>query len=244
VLAFQGETEPGFLEGLPHAWVKLGEVGRAIDLLHRAEARDIVMIGPIRRPSLSQLKLDRRGAQLLTRLGWQVLHGDDRLLRTLVEELEREGFRVIGVDDLIQPLLADLGAMTERAPDDDAWTDIRHGIMVARRLGELDIGQAVVLQQGLVLGVEAAEGTDRLLARCAELRREGRGGVLVKLKKPGQERRVDLPTVGPDTVGGAAAAGLIGIAVEAGQCLIVDRPKMIAAADAQGLFLVGIEAGR
>ena len=109
-------------------------------------------------------------------------------------------------------------------------------------MGAADVGQATVIQDGLVLGVEALEGTDALLERCAPLRRAGPGGVLVKLSKPGQERRADLPTIGVKTVEGAAAAGLRGIAVEAGGTLVVDAPAVIAAADRQGLFLVGIKA--
>ncbi|HET6520294.1 MAG TPA: LpxI family protein, partial [Geminicoccaceae bacterium] len=123
-----------------------------------------------------------------------------------------------------------------------AGQDIALGVEVARRLGELDVGQAVVVQQAHVLGVEAAEGTDALLRRCAELRRDGPGGVLVKVKKPQQERRADLPTIGPETVRGAAAAGLRGIAVETGHTLVADRRRTIEAADAAGLFIVGVAA--
>ena len=112
---------------------------------------------------------------------------------------------------------------------------------VAQALGALDVGQAVVIQQEQVIGVEAIEGTDRLLDRCLELRLAGRGGVLVKLKKPQQERRTDLPTIGTRTVAKAAAAGLVGIAIEAGQTLLVDREATIAACDEQGMFLAAIE---
>jgi hypothetical protein len=180
--------------------------------------------------------------QLLARLGLR-RHGDDQLLRLIVEELEREGFRVVGADTLIADVLAPEGPMTALAPDADALRDIALGIEVAGRLGDLDIGQAAIVQQGLVLGVEAAEGTDQLLARCAALRRNGPGGVLVKLKKPQQERRADLPTIGPDTVRRAAEAGMAGIAVHAGNCLIIERAEVIAAADRAGLFVIGV-AGR
>jgi hypothetical protein len=242
VLAFPGETDPDLVRDLPHQWVPLGAVGRAIDALHAARAEDVVLIGPVRRPALSSLKLDRRGIQLLARLGWRG-RGDDRLLQLLVEELETEGFRVVGADSLIDDAIAPAGLMTAAAPDPAAQRDIALGIEVAGRLGDLDIGQAVVVQQGLVLGVEAAEGTDQLLARCAALRRDGPGGVLVKLKKPQQERRADLPTIGPDTVRRAAEAGMAGIAVHAGNCLIIERAEVIAAADHAGLFVIGV-AGR
>jgi len=186
------------------------------------------------------MKLDWRGVQLLGKLGLRAGRGDDRLFQAIVGELEAEGFRVVGADQVLGTLLAPEGLLTRAAPDAAARRDIAQGIDVAMRLGELDVGQAVVVQQGLVLGVEAVEGTNRLLARCGELRREGPGGVLVKLKKPRQERRADLPTIGPATIRAAAAAGLAGVAVHAGNCLITERQSTIAAADEAGLFVVGV----
>jgi DUF1009 family protein len=244
VLAFEGETDPAVVEGVPHQWVALGAVGRALKALHAADARDVVMIGPVRRPSLATMKLDWRGLQVLTRLGLGLRpgagFGDDRLFRAIVGELESEGFRVIGADEVIDELLAPEGLLTRTVPDAAAARDIERGIEVATRLGELDVGQAVVVQQGLVLAVEAAEGTDQLLARCAGLRRDGPGGALIKLKKPKQERRADLPAIGPETVRAAAAAGLAGIAVHAGNCLIIERAGVIEAADRAGLFVIGV----
>jgi DUF1009 family protein len=240
VLAFDGETEPRTVEGVPHQWVSLGAVGRALAALREAGSEEVVLIGPVSRPSFSKLKLDWRGMQLVGKLGLRAGQGDNRLLGAIVEELEAEGFRVIGADEVAGGLLAPAGLMTRAAPDPAAESDIALGVEVAARLGELDVGQAVVVQQGLVLGVEAAEGTNRLLARCGELRREGPGGVLVKLKKPRQERRADLPTIGPATIRAAAAAGLAGIAVHAGNCLISERQSTIEAADQAGLFVVGV----
>jgi DUF1009 family protein len=237
VVAFEGETDPDLVRELPHRWVPLGAVGQTIDALRAAQVDDVVLIGPVRRPALASL--DRRGMQLLARLGLR-RHGDDQLLRLIVEELEREGFRVIGADTLIEDVLAPEGPMTVLVPDSEAMRDIALGVVVARRLGDLDIGQAAIVQQGLVLGVEAAEGTDALIARCAALQRAGRGGILVKVKKPAQERRADLPTIGPTTVRRAAEAGIAGIAVQAGHCLVVGRAEVIALADRAGLFVVGV----
>jgi UDP-2,3-diacylglucosamine hydrolase len=242
VLAFEDQTDPELVLGLPHQWLPLGAVGRAIDALRAAQVEDVVLIGAMQRPALSSLGLDRRGMQLLARLGLR-RRGDDQLLRLIVEELESEGFQVVGADTLIDDALVPEGPLTALAPDADALRDIALGVEVASRLGDLDIGQAAVVQQGLVLGVEAIEGTDRLLQRCAGLHRAGRGGILVKLKKPGQERRADLPTIGPDTIRLAAESGIAGIAVQAGHCLVIERQRMIAAADRAGLFVVGV-AGR
>jgi UDP-2,3-diacylglucosamine hydrolase len=239
VLAFEGETDPALVADLPHRWVPLGAVGRAIKALHDVGAEDVCMIGPVRRPNLKTLKLDWRGMQLMARLGLRG-QGDDQIFKVIVSELEREGFRVVGADDIIGSLVAGEGPMTRVRPDAAAEGDIELGFRVARRLGDLDVGQAVVVQHGLVLGVEAVEGTDGLLRRCAEIRREGPGGVLVKVRKPRQERRADLPTIGPETVRLAAAAALSGIAVHAGNCLIIQQAETIEAADRVGLFVVGV----
>ncbi|MGI9510617.1 MAG: LpxI family protein [Geminicoccaceae bacterium] len=241
VLAFEGETDPSLIADYDHAWVKLGAVGKAIKLLHQASVDDVVMIGAINRPSLGDLKLDIRGVQLLAKLGLKAATGDDQLLSTIVRELEDEGFRVVGADEIIKPMLARRGLMTRAAPSERARQDIDLGFKVAMQIGALDIGQAVIVQQGRVLGVEAVEGTDALLARVGALELESRGGVLVKVKKPGQDRRADLPTVGGRTVEGTIAAGLEGIAIHAGHCLLVNRDAMIEKADRSGLFIAGID---
>jgi DUF1009 family protein len=177
----------------------------------------------------------------LARIGYRAL-GDDGLLAAVVKELEREGFRVIGADRLLDDAVLPEGPLGHLRPDADALADIAHGMRLARAIGALDIGQAVVVQQGLVLGVEAIEGTDGLLRRCAALRRDGPGGVLVKAEKPGQERRADQPTIGPQTVILAAESGLRGIAAEAGATLVLDRDEVIRLADSAGLFVVGVRA--
>jgi len=240
VLGFEGATDPDLITGYDHAWVKLGAVGQTIKLLHQKSVEDVVLIGAIDRPSLGELKLDFRGVQLLAKLGLKASKGDDHLLSTVVREFEDEGFRVLGADEIIKPMLAPEGAITRTMPDEQARSDIEIGFRAAMRVGELDIGQAVVVQAGRVLGVEAVEGTDALLARVGTLKSDDKGGVLVKVKKPGQDRRADLPTVGDRTVAGAIDAGLEGIAVHAGHCLLVNRPAMIAMADQAGLFITGI----
>ena len=198
------------------------------------------MAGDVRRPSLATLRPDGRTALFLAKIG-RAAFGDDGLLGAIVRMLEEEeGVRVVGADDILNEVLAVEGVYGAVAPDADAKADIERGVAAARAIGALDIGQAAVVQQGVVLGVEAIEGTDALIARCAALRREGRGGVLVKVKKPGQETRVDLPVIGPTTVANATAAGLCGIAVEAGAALVIDRAAVVEAADRAGLFVVGV----
>lgn len=240
VLAFEGQTDPATVVGVDHAWVRLGQTAPALAVLHDAGVEELVLIGPVKRPGMKEIGFDLRAAQFLAKVAAQGL-GDDGLLRAAIRVLEDEGFRVIGADDVLAELLAPLGPIGAGRPDAQAERDIARGLEVLRALGAVDVGQAVVVQQGIVLGIEADEGTDGLIKRCAGLAREGPGGVLVKIRKPGQERRVDLPTLGAETVAGARRAGLRGIAVEAGGSLIVDRAAAAAAADAAGIFLCGIE---
>lgn len=241
VLAITGHALAETLEEVPQAWIRMGEAGRGIDLLHQQGVEDLIMAGPVRRPTLRDLRPDWRTTRFFARLGLRAL-GDDGLLKAVIGELEGEGFRILGLHDILGDALAEAGVWGAVEPDDRAKADIAHGLKVAHGLGVLDIGQSVVVQQGIVLGVEAVEGTDALLRRAGELRRAGSGGVLVKIAKPGQERRVDLPTIGVQTVKNVADAGLAGIAVEAGSVIVVDRLSVIAAADAAGLFVCGVTA--
>ena len=239
VLALEGETDREALAGVPHAWCRLGGAASGLDLLRANGIAELVLAGGVRRPSLLSLRPDWRAAKFLARVGYRAL-GDDGLLSAVVRELEREGFRVIGADQLLREASLPEGPLGQVRPDADAMADVAHGMRLARAIGALDIGQAVVVQQGLVLGVEAIEGTDALIRRCASLRRDGAGGVLVKAEKPGQESRADRPTIGPQTVRLAAESGLAGIAAQAGATLVVDRDEVVRLADAAGLFVVGV----
>lgn len=234
------------IEAYPHAWCPIGMVGQAQKLLRDAACSDVVFAGVVRRPDFRKLKLDRKGAALLPKVLSAAAKGDDALLSAMVADFEREGFRVVGVGDVFADLIVKPHVMTRAAPNDRDLRDIARGIEVVKALGSLDIGQGAVVCEGLVLGVEAAEGTDAMIERCARLPEPIRGsqtarrGVLVKLPKPGQELRVDLPTIGLPTVARADAAGLAGIAVKAGAALIIDEAAVVARADAAGLFIVGI----
>lgn len=241
-LALSGHADPSVIGDAPADWIRLGEAGTGFEKLRKAGVAEVVMIGPVRRPTISELAPDFRTARFFARVGLKAL-GDDGLLRAVVAELESEGFKVVGVDEVLADCLAVAGCYGRYSPDPQAEADIARGIEVVRGLGALDIGQAVVVQQGIVLGVEAIEGTDRLLSRCGDLARQGPGGVLVKLRKPGQDRRIDLPTIGATTLANAAAAGLRGIAVEAGGALILGRDRVAGDSDRLGLFVVGIECG-
>jgi len=240
VIALEGEAEPETVANVAHMWCRLGAAAKALRAMRDNGVGDICFGGGVRRPSLSAVRPDWRAAKFFAKVGYRLL-GDDGLFSAIAKELESEGFRVIGAHDLLdEAVTVSVGPLGRIAPDADAEADIARGVEIARAIGALDIGQAVVVQQGLVLGVEAIEGTDALLRRCGELRRDGAGGVLVKVEKPGQEARIDRPTLGPQTVRLAAEAGLRGIAAEAGATLLLDRDEVIRAADDAGLFVVGV----
>jgi len=242
IIAFEGQTDPATVEGLEHAWMRLGATSATLKRLQEAGVEEVVMAGPMRRPAFSDLTLDMRSAKALARAGRKAF-GDDGLLSLIIEELERDGFRVVGIDDVLGGYLMPKGTLTAVSPDAEAELDISRGLDVLQALSPVDVGQAVVVQEGLVLAVEAVEGTDAMIARAGTVKRTGAPGpVLVKIKKLGQERRADLPTIGVNTVRGAEDAGFRGIAVEAGSTILVDRDAVVAAADRAGLFLTGIAA--
>jgi UDP-2,3-diacylglucosamine hydrolase len=244
VLRLKGFEEPR-LASYPGSVVGLGEVGAVISRLKEAGCRDLVFAGNVSRPNFSDLKLDLKGAALLPKVLSEARRGDDALLRVLVSEFEKNGFNVIGSEQAHANLLAPAGLIAGLQPNEMLMADLEVAARVASASGALDIGQACVVCDGLVLAVEAQEGTDEMLRRCARLPETIRGhagarrGVLVKRPKPVQERRIDLPTTGVSTVELAAAAGLAGIGVEAGGALMLNRTAMEAKAAELGLFLYG-----
>ena len=242
IVALQGFAEPAVVEPWSHMTLRMGAAGSIIAALRTQGCEDLVLVGPVRRPSLLDLRPDAEGAKLLARIGRAAWSGDDGLLAAVVRVLGEQGFRVLGAHEVLTEAVAPAGQLGRVAPDALALSDVGRAVDVVRALGTVDVGQGCVVQGGVVLAVEAIEGTDAMLARAAGLRQPGRGpGVLVKLVKPGQDRRADLPTVGPRTVLAASAAGLAGIAFEAGGTLLTDTGQCIAEADRTGLFLLGID---
>lgn len=237
VLGFQGAIDPENC----HATVRLGAVGEALSILRNEGVSDIVLAGRLKRPSIASIRPDAAAAKLLARIGGAFFSGDNSLLASVVDYLEEQGFKVLGVQDILNSLLAPNGLLGRISPSKDAKADIIAGMKIAHAVGALDIGQSIILQQGYVLAVEAAEGTDALIARCVELKRDiPHGGVLIKVKKPHQERRADLPTIGVTTIENIAQAGLAGIAVEAGGTLVIDKKNVAETADRLGVFVMGV----
>ena len=247
VLALRGTSED-WVSNFPHEWVSLGETGKAFKALRAGDVGDVLLAGKVERPKFSEIKLDAKSIMLAPRVMAAALKGDDALLRSLVDLFEREGFHVVGAAEAAPNLIADVGALGRSRPSADDERDIMLALRVVRALGEFDVGQAAVVCAGLTLAVEAAEGTDAMIARVAALPEHLRGtvtrrrGVLAKAPKPVQDRKTDLPVIGIQSVRNVAAVGLAGIAVEAGGALIVDKRAVGEEADRLGLFVVGIAA--
>lgn len=244
ILGFHGLADPA-IAGFAHDWMRWGQIGRMLRLLRQNGCRDIVILGSVRRPKLSSLRIDAgliRHAPLIYRL---TRGGDDAVLTRVVRFFEHQGFTVRGAHEIAPDLAAPTGVMTRGQPREQDREDIAKALAVLDALGPHDVGQAAVVARGYVLAVEAAEGTDDMLRRCAGLRQWGlaqRHGALVKIPKPGQELRVDMPVIGPRTVELAADAGLAGIAVRAGQVLLAEPQELVVTADRLNLFVIGIGA--
>ncbi len=247
VVGVEGFAEPKALDQFDHGWAALGELGKIIKQFKDAQCDAVSFAGVIKRPDLTKLKVDFTAAKALPSAIMAARKGDDALMRVIVGVFEKAGFHVVAAEEAARGLAAVAGAIGS-APylPEVHGEDVAKGFAVARAMGAYDIGQGAVVCDGLVLAVEAQEGTDAMLARVAELPLDIRGapgarrGVLVKAPKPVQDRRIDLPALGVKTVEGAAAAGLAGIAVEAGGALILDRQGVAEAADAAGLFVVAL----
>ena len=248
LFALRGACDPERVARFNHHWISVGQIGRAVKLFRAENCRDLVFIGTLVRPALSEIRLDWGTLRVLGRVWASFRGGDDHLLSGIGDILEQDGFRMVGIRDVAPDLLMPEGCLTRAVPDDHALADIARGRDVLDTLGRFDIGQAAVVIDGHVVGVEDIEGTDGLLARVARLRAEGRiraattRGVLVKAPKSGQDLRFDLPTMGPRTVEGAASARLAGIAIVAGHTVVADPQAMIEAADAAGVFVTGLAA--
>ncbi len=246
VIRLKGFAEAG-LEPFAGAEVGLAELGKCIKALRRAKCEAVCLAGNVARPDFTSLMPDLRGLAALPAAIAAARKGDDALLRVLVHEFEKEGFTVEGAHEVVDDLALPAGTLGRVEPSPAVADDIAKALEVARAIGKVDAGQAAVICRGLVLALEAAEGTDALLARVAGLPEALRGrpgaasGVLAKTPKPIQETRVDLPTIGPATVEAVARAGLAGIVGEAGKLLVLERDATIARADDLGVFILGVE---
>jgi DUF1009 family protein len=234
-VAHEGETLPELRELLPDTtWIKVGELGRLIATLRVAGVECAVMAGGIRKATLLEhFAPDERAQRMLQRL---TDFGDDAILRGLAAEIESEGIPVVESTLFLSSLLTPLGTLTASGPSEAQWRDIRRGAAVAKALGRFDVGQSVVVRGGIVLAVEAIEGTDATIRRGARP-----GAVVVKMSKPQQDLRFDVPAVGPDTVDVCADCGIAVLALEVGKTLLLDKEELLHKAAGTGLVIVGID---
>jgi hypothetical protein len=244
----RGWADPQRVAAYPHHWIWMGQFNRFARGARQEGCRDVVFIGSVVRPSLWRIRADLSVLRAMPRLLQLYRGGDDRLHAGIAAFFEEHGFRLQGVRELAPELMMPLGPVGSRSPGETDRSDIERGLALLRATSPFDIGQAVVVADNQVLALEGPEGTDQALARVAELRRNGRiraragVGVLIKAPKVGQDRRIDLPSIGPQTVERASAAGLAGIAVVAGSTIVAEPERMAAAADQAGLFVVGVAA--
>jgi hypothetical protein len=249
LFALRGAADPKAVTRYPHHWLYLGQAGKFLRLARAAGCRDVAFIGSLVRPALWQIRPDWKALTLLPGIAAAFRGGDDHLLSGVGRLVERHGFRLIGAHEVAPEILMPRGALGRVLPTERDRADIALGFDYLRAAGPFDVGQALVVAGKHVLAVEAIEGTDQMLARVAELRANGRlralpgPGVLVKAPKPAQDRRFDLPSIGPQTVEGVARAGLAGIAVMAAPAVIAEPGLLVRAADRANIFVVGVSTG-
>ena len=241
VVAFEGQTPIELTQSLPPEipvlWVKLGIIAPVLDFLKQWHITHVTMAGGLTRPKFRDLSMDRTGLRWLKALGASAFKGDDHLLGGLVTLLEKEGLCIIPPHDLVENLFTSAGVLTMHAPTPDDQNDISHAITILNALSAYDVGQAIAVHDGCVLGIETIEGTAALLGNIRALGRAP-GGVFVKMRKIGQNQKVDMPTIGANTIRQVCDAGLSGIAIEAGGVQVLDLVDVIRLADEAGLFIV------
>jgi DUF1009 family protein len=246
---FRGAAEGTAVERFPHHWVHIGQIGKFLRLARAAGCHDVVFIGSLVRPSLWQVHLDFKGLTILPRAFAAYRGGDNHLLTSMGKVLEEEGLHLLGAHEVAPDILMPEGALARAQVSERDRADIALGLDYLHTAGRFDIGQAVVVADRHVLAVEAAEGTDAMLTRVAEMRANGRVqtprgiGILVKAPKPAQDRRFDLPSIGPQTVENAARAGLGGIAVVAGSTIVAEPEQLVKVADRANIFVIGVPSG-
>ncbi len=240
VVALENQTDKETIENTEHFWARLGATTFILNKLKSLGVNELVMVGGIKRPSLFEMRPDFRTVKLIFKLG-KKWFGDNNLLSAISDELEKDGFKISGVDKFIDNLLAPAGLITKHAPSDIDLKHIETGIKLSQELGVKDIGQAIVIEDGVELASEDINGTDDLIKRCIDLKSKDKNQILVKTCKPQQSLKVDLPTIGINTVNNVINAGFKGIVIQAGKTIMLDKNEIIKEADKAGIFILGFE---
>ena len=228
------------LSEAPHIFAKIGEAGKILKAMKEQNVHKIVLAGGIKRPAFKELIPDWEGIKIVAKLAMKKM-SDDNLFRAVIDEVESRGFKIVGIEEVVPGMLFQEGVYGKVKPSKEDMDDIERGWTVAKAIGAVDVGQAVVVQEGLVLAMEAIEGTDMMLARAASLRKEGKKPIMVKVLKPGQDMRVDLPAIGLQTMELFVKYGIGGIAVEANGILLIEKDAVIKKADEHGIFIIGLK---
>lgn len=240
VLLIEGEASNGEFLQYHHHIVHIGYISRVLQILRAEKIAEIVMAGGISKPSMANIKVDGKGAILLSKIIGARLFGDDNVLSAVINFFEKEGYRIVGPEKIIDDLLVSKGILTACKPNADFLKDIELAKKALQIISELDVGQGVVVQQNQILGIEGVEGTDALIERCGALQMKiGRSAVLVKMKKINQNTKVDLPSLGVKTIENLYRAGFAGMAAQAGSSLIINQKEVVRLANQYGLFLIG-----
>ena len=235
IAALTGEADPGLYQQYPHRFFKLGMAGSIIEYFNTSNVEYVVLAGGVNRPNLKSLKVDMTGSMLIARVLKQKFLGDDNLLKIITGFLEEKGFKIIAGHEI---LAADNVIITKTAPSLSEIRDIDLGISLLESIGEMDVGQSVIVEDGYILGIEAAEGTDNLIIRCSHLRKNSRGGVLIKMAKKNQDTRVDMPTIGPETMEHLARYNYSGLAIKKDQVIVLEPKEVVKLANEHGLFCI------
>lgn len=222
--------------GVPCKIFTLGCVGAILEYFEENRVENVIIVGGVQRPDLRSLKVDWGGTALLASIMKQKILGDDNVLTIVMDHIKKKGFNVISPLDILAMDTKNL-ISTKNKPSKDNVSDIEFGISILENLGKLDVGQSVIICDGYTLGIEAAEGTDNLIRRCDLLRKKDKGGVLVKMSKSGQDMRLDVPVIGPDTIFCLAKHGFVGLAIEKKGVIIIKPEETRRVLDENELFL-------
>lgn len=242
IVALENETDVTLLPENSYKIFKIGEAGAILSHFKDLQVKDIVIIGPINRPELKSIKVDVTGGLLLAKILANKFLGDNKILSIITNFIEDRGFKVISPKDILSEIDSDRQNInTNRYPSDSDLLDIEIGKKIIETLSIFDIGQSVIIEDGYVLGIEAAEGTDELIKRCSKLRKKSSGGVLVKMMKWNQDKRLDIPTIGDDTINNLADNSYNGLAISTNQMIILNPDKVLAIANKRGIFIKNME---
>ncbi|MDR0774129.1 MULTISPECIES: LpxI family protein [unclassified Candidatus Tisiphia] len=234
IAALEGEANPVLYKDFTHQFFKIGMVKPIIEYFRKYDVKNIILAGSVNRPNLRSIKVDLMGSRLLARILKQKFLGDDKLLSIVTDFLEEKGFKVISSYEILR---TNNDVMTIAVPSKIDNTDIELGIKLLDSIGYLDVGQSVIVDNGYIIGIEAAEGTDNLIERCSYLRKNSIGGVLIKMMKKDQDTRIDIPTIGAETISNLANYGYKGLAIQKDKVIILEIERTIGLANECGLFI-------